>query len=391
MPRIMPVRAVATRGRPVSGGPPTTAGCQHPVGRLLDRRRSSSAWQSNRLVSGRSWVRIPSPALEPTTSAAHTPGASIRRDERASEAVLLMLASVVTLTVSGGRRERAGDRRSGRWCPSATTAAGSIGSRSCSACSALFLVVFLTIQYMRYAPRFSKDEEGLKLVRADRVRLGQELPRRNVDLSQAAPVVVAPPAVPAAAAPALAAAPPRCRAAAPAAAPAAAEAAPADRRAAPADEAPAPADPAEAPAAEAPAAAEAARARAAAPEERPEVTMDQEAYEAALKELLDAGHRSPHRRGQGPPGRHDRRSQEGDRRGLNPPRRVSDDRARRKDPRGRHQGRLVHGVGGGSARRLGDRPAARAARRRPRHLRARRASARACARTSASSCRWPSR
>ncbi|HJR98771.1 MAG TPA: hypothetical protein VJ979_12800, partial [Actinomycetota bacterium] len=63
----------------------------------------------------------------------------------------------------------------------------------------VLVVIFLTIQYMRYAPRFSKDEEGLKLVRADRVRVGQELPRRNVDLSQAAPVVVAPPAVPAAA------------------------------------------------------------------------------------------------------------------------------------------------------------------------------------------------
>ena len=49
------------------------------------------------------------------------------------------------------------------------------------------IVIFLTIQYMRYAPRFSKDEEGLKVVRADRVRIGRELPRRNVDLSQAAP------------------------------------------------------------------------------------------------------------------------------------------------------------------------------------------------------------
>ena len=36
----------------------------------------------------------------------------------------------------------------------------------------------------------------MKIVRADRVVLGQELPRRNVDLSQAAPVLVAPPAVP---------------------------------------------------------------------------------------------------------------------------------------------------------------------------------------------------
>ncbi|HEY5906169.1 MAG TPA: hypothetical protein VIX39_10185, partial [Actinomycetota bacterium] len=55
---------------------------------------------------------------------------------------------------------------------------------------------------------------------------------------------------------------------------------------------PAPAPAAPAPAvAEAPAAAPPAPAPAAAavPEERPEVTMDQEAYEAALKDLLDAG------------------------------------------------------------------------------------------------------
>jgi len=155
----------------------------------------------------------------------------------------------------------------------------------------VLVVIFLTIQYMRYAPRFSKDEEGLKLVRADRVRVGQELPRRNVDLSQAAPVVVAPPAVPAAA-PALSAA----TAAAPApAAEAPATAAPAP--AAPAQAAPpAEATPSEAAPAEAAPVAEAAPAEAApapapapAPEERVEVTMDQEAYEAALKELLDAG------------------------------------------------------------------------------------------------------
>ncbi|MGH2629655.1 MAG: hypothetical protein ACRDHI_03725, partial [Actinomycetota bacterium] len=78
----------------------------------------------------------------------------------------------------------------------------------------VIVVAFLVIQYMRYAPRFSKDEEGLKVVRADRVRVGHELPRRNVDLSQAAPIVVAPPAVPAPAA-ALAPAAPTARAAAP--------------------------------------------------------------------------------------------------------------------------------------------------------------------------------
>jgi len=159
------------------------------------------------------------------------------------------------------------ERNDGGWVYWLAIALGALG---------LVLVLFLTLQYMRYAPRFAKDEEGLKVVRADRVRIGQELPRRNVDLSQAAPVVVAPPAVPGAA-PALAAA----AAPAPTVAPAAA-AAPA-----PAADAPA-ASPA--PAADAPAAAAApAPAAPATPEERPEVTMDQEAYEAALKDLLDAG------------------------------------------------------------------------------------------------------
>jgi hypothetical protein len=149
------------------------------------------------------------------------------------------------------------------------------------------IVIFLIIQYMRYAPRFAKDEEGLKVVRADRVRVGHELPRRNVDLSQAAPIVVAPPAVPAPAA-ALTSAAPQSGAAAAAPAPAAQAPAP------PAAEAPAPpagqAPAAEAPAAEAPPAQPAvAPAAAPVPEDRPEVTMDQEAYEAALQELLDAG------------------------------------------------------------------------------------------------------
>jgi hypothetical protein len=160
------------------------------------------------------------------------------------------------------------ERNDGGWVYWLAIALGVLGA---------VLVLFLTVQYMRYAPRFAKDEEGLKIVRADRVRIGRELPRRNVDLSQAAPVVVAPPAVPGAA-PALAAA----AAPAPAAAPAAA-AAPA-----PAADAPAAAPPAQA--ADAPAATPAPAPTAPAPpEERPEVTMDQEAYEAALKDLLDAG------------------------------------------------------------------------------------------------------
>lgn len=168
------------------------------------------------------------------------------------------------------------ERNDGGWVYWLAIALGFLG---------LILVIFLTIQYMRYAPRFSKDEEGLRVVRADRVRIGRELPRRNVDLSQAAPVVVAPPAVPTAT-PALAAA---AAAGATAPAPAAAEAAAAP--AAPAAAA-APASteaPAAAPAAPAAAAPAPAPAAPAVTEDRPEVTMDQEAYEAALKELLDAG------------------------------------------------------------------------------------------------------
>lgn len=139
----------------------------------------------------------------------------------------------------------------------------------------VLVVLIIIIRYMRYAPRFSQDEESMKIVRADRVVLGQELPRRNVDLSQAAPVLVAPPAVPTSLpaasteAPVATAAPePVAAAAAPAPAPAAASA-------------PAPAAPAPAVAL--------APAAPAATEERPEVSLDQETFDATLKELLDAG------------------------------------------------------------------------------------------------------
>ena len=158
------------------------------------------------------------------------------------------------------------------------------------------LVAVIVLLYMRYAPRFARDEESAKVVRADRVLPGREAPRRAVDLSQAVPVVVQPPPVPALAAASAAPAAAAPAAAAPAASASAAPAAP-----------PAPAAPAEPPAAAeaAPAAAaEAAPAEAAAPAaeaaapaapappaaaEHVEVTMDQEAYEAALAELLAAG------------------------------------------------------------------------------------------------------
>jgi hypothetical protein len=158
------------------------------------------------------------------------------------------------------------------------------------------VVLFLIVMYMRYAPRFAKDEEGLRVVRADRVRLGQALPRRDVDISQAAPVVVAPPAVPVAVGAVAPAAP---AAAAPAVSPAAAPPA-APEAAAPAPEAAAPAPEAAAPAPEAaaleaaapvpaPAAAAAPPAVPAAPAERVEVTLDQAVFDEKLAELLEKG------------------------------------------------------------------------------------------------------
>jgi hypothetical protein len=125
------------------------------------------------------------------------------------------------------------------------------------------------IFYLRYAPRFAKDEESARVVHADRVLPDREPPRRAVDLSQAVPIVVQPPAVPSAmAAVASPAAPAPALAAAPAAAPAPAPAA-----------APVPAAAAQAPATPVPAVSE----------ERREVTMDQETFDKTLEELLAAG------------------------------------------------------------------------------------------------------
>ena len=85
---------------------------------------------------------------------------------------------------------------------------------------AFLVVIMIVVGYMRYAPRFAKDEESSRVVHADRVLPGREPPRRAVDLSQAVPIVVQPPALPAAVAAVGASV------AAPAAAPAAAEAPP---------------------------------------------------------------------------------------------------------------------------------------------------------------------
>ncbi|MBI3648017.1 MAG: hypothetical protein HY240_04615 [Actinobacteria bacterium] len=131
-------------------------------------------------------------------------------------------------------------------------------------------VILLVISYMMRAPRFARQEEGLKVVRADRVHPGKDLPRRAVDVSQAVQMVVAPPAVPSSvpAAVAVSVAPPSAAPApapVPAAAPAAAPSAPAA--------APSPA----APAAPAPSA------------ERHEVPLDQATFDKTLEELLAKG------------------------------------------------------------------------------------------------------
>jgi hypothetical protein len=156
---------------------------------------------------------------------------------------------------------------------------------------AALVVLLVVVGYMMRAPRFASDEEGSREVRADRVRPGKELPRRSVDVSQAVPVVVAPPVIPTAAPePATVGAPAPAAAAPAAAAPAAA--APAAAPAPAATPAPAAADPVATPAdAPAPPAAEAEAppAAPAAPAERVEVSLDQETFDATLAELLAKG------------------------------------------------------------------------------------------------------
>ena len=169
-------------------------------------------------------------------------------------------------------------------------------------------VLFLIVMYMRYAPRFAKDEEGLKVVRADRVRPGHALPRRDVDISQAAPVVVAPPAVPVAVgAPAAPHLPPPSRRP-PHAAAAAAPAAAAPRlrprprlRAAPA------------------AAPPAARRRSGRSGRARRGRVGPGGLRREARRTAREGDRPPRGRGPGAPGRHDRSAEEG-RRGLVPPR-----------------------------------------------------------------------
>src|SRR3990172_9605754 len=66
------------------------------------------------------------------------------------------------------------------------------------------LALSIVLRYVRYAPRFQREESGPKTVKAPRIQPGREAPRRPVNIT-GAPVVVPPPA---AAAPAPPLAPP---------------------------------------------------------------------------------------------------------------------------------------------------------------------------------------
>jgi cytoskeletal protein RodZ len=141
----------------------------------------------------------------------------------------------------------------------------------------IIVVLLIVFGYLRFAPRFQREEGAPKTVRAPRLQPGREAPRRAVNVTGTPAVVPAP-----------------ASASAPASAPARA-AAPAATASAPAAQvAPAPVAAPEQPAATATAsapAAQAAPAPAPAPAagEHKEVALDQETFDAKLAELLAKG------------------------------------------------------------------------------------------------------
>ncbi len=167
------------------------------------------------------------------------------------------------------------------------------------------IAILVVVSYMRFAPRFQKADQHT--VRAERIVEGREPPRRQVEVRETEPVLVAAPVAqapaPAATAPAAVAppaAPPAPPVAAPPAAPAVAPPAAAPKPA-PAEE-PSPEQPAAAPAAESkpvegaptqaapPAAAAPAPAESApAPASHGSAEQDQETYDRVLAEQLSKG------------------------------------------------------------------------------------------------------
>jgi hypothetical protein len=162
----------------------------------------------------------------------------------------------------------------------------------------VIVVALIVFGYMRFAPRFQREEGAPRTVRAPRLQSGRDAPRRPVNVTGTPVVVPAPVAEPAAApAGSAATAPPAAVAtAAPVAAPE--EPAPAAAAAPAAGPSPAPTPAAQpaasaAPAAQTPAGqAQAAPAQAAptpAAGEHKEVALDQETFDAKLAELLAKG------------------------------------------------------------------------------------------------------
>jgi hypothetical protein len=225
------------------------------------------------------------------------------RRMRALRAILIALALVLVLPAGAAVAQVSVDPsvtpelNTGGWIHGMAILFGVIG---------LLVILLLVAGYVRFAPRFSTDESTLRVVRADRVRPGEELPRRTVDIKAAAPVVVGPPPLPQPVGVAAASGEAAPAAAVPAAATPPAPAAPASApaQAGPAAEAPSTEAPQAAPAREgAPTEADdetearevsAAETSAPAPApaaaaERPEVSLDQEVFDQTLKELLEKG------------------------------------------------------------------------------------------------------
>jgi hypothetical protein len=160
------------------------------------------------------------------------------------------------------------------------------------------IAILVVVSYMRFAPRFQKADQHTP--RAERIVEGREPPRRQVEVRETEPVLVAAPVAQA----------PAPVAAAPAAAPPAAAPAAAPPAAAPPAAAPKPA-PVERPAAEQPAAAPAAESKPAesaptqaappaaaapappesapAPATHGSADQDQETYDRVLAEQLSKG------------------------------------------------------------------------------------------------------
>jgi hypothetical protein len=175
------------------------------------------------------------------------------------------------------------------------------------------VAVAIVVAYLRYAPRFRREDTAPKSVRAPRRERGGETPRRAVKIT-GTPVVVPAPVSATAAQPATVGATTTTPAASTAAAatstsaaaatttsaaaatttsaPASAASAPTATASAPASAPIAEAEPAAASAESAPAAGSspaATPAATAAPREHKEVSLDQETYDRVLAELLEKG------------------------------------------------------------------------------------------------------